>query len=251
MRGGNGRKNGKSTLAAGIALYLLFMDDEAGAEVYGAAADPEQAAIVFNLGSQMAGESPELAQRCERFKRSIVVPETSSVYRVLSADVPTKHGLNAHGVILDELHAQPNRNLWDVLVTATGARRQPLVVAITTAGYDRESICWEQHEHARQILEGIIEDDEYFAYIRSADEKDDWTDPKTWRKANPNLGVSVQESFLAAECRRAQLTPAYENTFRRLLLDQWTQQKVRWLPMEAWDACDGQAVPYDLETLEC
>ena len=245
------RKNGKSTLAAGIALCLLFMDDEPGAEGFGAAADREQAAIVFDLASQMAGESQALAARCERFKRSIVVPATSSVYRVLSADVPTKHGLNAHGVIFDELHAQPNRNLWDVLVTATGARRQPLVVAITTAGYDRESICWEQHEHARQILEGIIEDDEYFAYIRSADEKDDWTDPKTWRKANPNLGVSVQESFLAAECRRAQLTPAYQNTFRRLLLDQWTQQKVRWLPMEAWDACDGQAVPHDLETLEC
>lgn len=240
------RKNGKSTLAAGIALLLLFLDDEPGAEVYGAAADREQAAIVFDLAKQMVEASPVLSQRAETFKRSIVVPATASVYRVLSADVKTKHGLNAHGVVFDELHAQPNRDLWDVLTTATGARRQPLVLAITTAGYDRESICWEQHEYARQVLEGVIEDGEFFAYIRAADAADDWMDPKTWRKANPSLGVTVTEDYLAAECRRAQLTPAYLNTFLRLHLDRWTSQETRWLLLEDWSACGA---PVEIEAL--
>src|SRR3990172_1392322 len=138
------RKNGKSNLAAGIGLYLLFVDEEPGAEVYSAAADRDQAAIVFELASQMVEDSPKLSIRSEAFKRSLLVPSTRSVYRVLSAEAYTKDGLNAHGVIFDELHAQPTRDLWDVLITSTGARRQPLVVAITTAGFDRESICWEQ-----------------------------------------------------------------------------------------------------------
>jgi phage terminase large subunit-like protein len=234
------RGNGKSTLVAGIALLLVFVDDEPGAEVYGAASDREQAAIVFDLAKQMVEASPVLSHRAETYKRSVVVPSSASVYRVLSADVKTKHGFNAHGVIADELHAWPSRELWDVLTTGTRSRRQPLVVAITTAGYDRESICWEQHEYARQVLEGIIVDDEFFAYVRAADEEDDWTDPKTWRKANPGLGVTVKEEYLAAECKRAQLTPAYLNTFLRLHLNRWTQQDVRWLPLEAWDDCDAE-----------
>ncbi len=235
------RKNGKSTLVAGIALCLLFMDDEPGAQVLGAASDKEQAAIVFDLAKRMVEASPVLSRRADTFKRSILVRSTSSVYRVLSADVKKQHGLNAHGVVFDELHTQPNRDLWDVLTTATGSRRQPLVVAITTAGYDKDSICWEQHEHARQVLAGIIPDDEFFAYIRAADEKDDWTDPKVWRKANPGLGVTVKEDYLAAECKRAQLTPAYLNTFLRLHLNRWTQQAIRWLPMDGgWNDCDAE-----------
>lgn len=233
------RKNGKSTLVAGIALYLLLADNEPGAEVYGAAVDREQAAIVFDLAKAMVEASPVLSQRAQTFKRSIVSPSNSGVYRVLSADVPAKHGLNAHGVIFDELHAQPNRDLWDVLTTATGARRQPLIVAISTAGFDRESICFEAHEHARQVLEGVIDDPEFFALIRAADESDDWKSPKTWRKANPGLGVTIKESYLVAEAKRAELTPAYLNTFLRLHLNRWTSQETRWLPIEAWDECDG------------
>lgn len=231
------RKNGKSTLAAGIALLLLFADGEAGAEVYSAAADRDQAAIVFDEAKCMVEASRALSQRSEVFKRVIHVPASHSVYRVLSADAYTKHGLNAHGIVFDELHAQPTRDLWDVLTTSTGARRQPLVVAITTAGYDRESVCWELHEYARQILEGIIEDPTFLAVVYAADETDDWLDEESWRKANPNLGVSVKLDYMRNEARRAQLTPAYQNTFRRLHLNQWTQQETRWLPLEAWDAC--------------
>lgn len=234
------RKNGKSSLAAGIALYLLFADGEPGAEIYSAAADRDQAAIVFETAKQMVESSPILLRMAEVYKRSIVAPSTRSVYRVLSADAYTKHGINAHGIIFDELHAQPDRELWDVLTTSTGARRQPLTVAITTAGYDRESICWEQHEYARQVRDGIIDDPTYFPFIAAASEDDDWQDPAVWAKANPALGVTVKLDYLETEARRAARMPAYQNTFRRLHLNQWTQQESRWLPMEDWDGCAGE-----------
>lgn len=245
------RKNGKSTIAAGIALYLLFADGEAGAEIYSAAADREQAAIVFETAKAMVEASPALKKRAKIYKRSIVVPKTGSSYKVLSADAPTKHGLNAHGIVFDELHAQPNRELWDVLTTSTGAREQPLVVAITTAGYDRNSICWEQHEYARKVLGGVIDDPSFFAYIAAADEQDDWRDPKTWAKANPGLGVTVKREYLEQECKRAIEVPAYQNTFRRLHLNQWTQQEERWLDLAAWDATAGLVVPEKLQGRVC
>lgn len=241
------RKNGKSTLAAGLALYLLFADGEFGAEVYSAAADKDQAAIVYELAKQMVEATPMLAKRAEVFKRSMMVQEANASYRVLSADAYTKHGLNAHGVVIDELHAQPTRDLVDVLVTSTGARRQPLVVMITTAGFDRESVCWEYHEYARQVVEGIIEDDSFFGFIAAADKDDDWLDESIWEKANPGYGVTVKPDYLRQEARRAEQTPAYQNTFRRLHLNQWTQQETRWLDVERWDACGD---PLDLNLLK-
>lgn len=238
------RKNGKSTIGAGIALYGLHADGEPGAEVYSAAADREQASIVFEEAKAMTAASPVLTKRSEIFKRSIVVRGERSVYKVLSADAFTKHGLNPSVVVFDELHAQPNRDLWDVMKTGMGARRQPLMVAITTAGYDRNSICWELHEYAEGVANGTIEDDSFFAYIAAASPEDDWQDPATWAKANPGLGVTVKVEYLEQEARRAALTPAYENTFKRLHLNIWTQQQTRWLQLEAWDKC-GEAVDPD------
>jgi len=243
------RKQGKSTMAAGIGLYLLFADGEMGAEIYSVASDRDQAAIVFDQARAMVEECPDLNRRAELFKRSIVVHATRSFYRVISADAYTKHGLNASGVVFDELHAQPNRKLWDVMTTSTGARTQPLVVAITTAGYDRNSICWEQHEYARQVIDGVIDDPSYFGFIRAADDGDDWTDRTIWAKANPGMGVTISEEYLEQECRKAEQVPAYQNTFRRLHLCQWTQQNERWLDLAAWDACDG-ALP-DLAGRPC
>lgn len=232
------RKNGKSTLSAGLALYLLFADGEPGAEVYSAAADTDQARIVFEEAQRMVEASPALSEHGQVYRRSIIVKSERSTYRVISADAHTKHGFNAHGIVFDELHAQPNRELWDVLNTSTGARRQPLMVMITTAGvYDPESICWEQHEYARQVLDGAIEDPTYFAYIAAADDTDDWTNPVTWAKANPGLGETIKVDYLEAECRRAIASPAYQNTFRRLHLNQWTAQDERWLDMNAWNSC--------------
>jgi phage terminase large subunit-like protein len=237
------RKNGKSTLAAGLALYLLFADGEPGAQVFAAAVDREQASIVFDEARRMVMQSPLLSSQAEVYKGSIIVPSTDSVFKVLSADAFSQHGLNAHAVIFDELHAQPGRELFDTLWTAQGARRQPLFVMITTAGYDRESVCWEQHEYARQVRDGIIDDPEWYVAIYAADEHDDWTSPETWRKANPNLGVTVKLDYLAAEAKRAEQVPAYQNTFRRLHLNQWTQQESRWLDIRAWDACSGPVDP--------
>ena len=233
------RKQGKSTIASGIALLLLLADGEPGAEIYSAAADRSQAAIVFEQAKQFVEGSPLLLRELRVYRNHISAPRTNSVYRVLSADAFTKHGLNGHGIVFDELHAQPNRELWDVLATSMGARRQPLMVAITTAGYDRNSICWEQHEHARRVIDDPAFDPEYFGYIAAADTDDDWTSPATWRKANPSLGVTVTEDYLAGECARAIASPAYQNTFRRLYLNQWTQQESRWIDMAAWDACDA------------
>jgi phage terminase large subunit-like protein len=246
-----GRKNGKSSIGAGIALYLLYADSEPGAEIYSVAADRDQASIVFEEAKSMVETSPDLLQRSEIFKRSIVNNELHGSYKVLSSDAPTKHGKSTSGLIFDELHAQAGRDLWDSLTTSTGARKSPLVVALTTAGFDRNSICFEQHEYARQVLEGIVDDPEFFAFIAAAPEKADWTDPEVWKLANPNLDVTIKRDYLATECHRAQISPAYENTFRRLHLSQWTQQETRFLPIDIWDQCDQVVDPQLLEGSVC
>ena len=245
------RKNGKSNLAAGIGLYLLFSDGEPGAEVYSAASDRDQAAIVFEAASSMVEESPELLEQSEPYRRSIVIPKSRSSYKVLSSDVKTKHGLNAHGIIFDELHTQPNRDLWDVLTTSTGSRRQPLTFSITTAGFDRHSICWEIHDYAVKIQDGIIDDPEFLPVIFAAPDDADWTDPAVWALANPSLDVTISREYLEAECNRAQETPGYVNTFRRLHLNQWTESSSRWLDLGAWNECGEPIDPAELEGESC
>jgi phage terminase large subunit-like protein len=244
------RGNGKSTFCAGLALYLLTMDGEKNAKVFSAAADKDQAAMVFDTARDMAEESPQLRKRIKPYKnRTMLFPEMRGIYKVISADAYTKHGLNPHGVIFDELHAQPSRELYDVLNTALGKRKQALMIMITTAGFDRNSICWEQHEYAVKVRDGIVDDPTFLPSIWAADEMDDWTSEETWKKANPNYGVSVQDWFLRQECQVALESPAYQNTFRRLYLDQWTQQDARWIDMEAWNRC-GAELP-DLRGRKC
>jgi len=243
--------NGKSTLAAGVALKLMFYDGEPGAEVYSAAADKDQARIVFEVAKQMVESEPELRGRAEIFKDAIAVPGSGSVYRVLSADAFTKHGYDAHGVIFDELHAQPNRELWDVLNSRTRSRRQPLIFAISTAGFDRHSICYEVYDYAVKVRDGIIKDPTFLPIIFEATKADDWKSRKTWRKANPNLGVSVKLDHYEERFRRACEIPGYENTFKRLYLDLWTEQASRWIPMEAWDAAAGEPGEMPAPGAEC
>jgi phage terminase large subunit-like protein len=247
------RKNGKTELAAAIALYLLLCDNEPGAEVYSAAADREQASLVFAAARQMVATAPALLKRCKIIdsQKRIIVPATNSVYRAISAEAYSKHGFNASAVIYDELHAAPNRDLWDVLATSMGARTQPLMLAITTAGYDRNSICWELHSYAERVREGSVTDPSFYGRIYGAPADADWSLPETWRACNPNLGVSVSEDFLASECARAQAVPAYQNTFRRLYLNQWTTQDERWLDMAAWDASAGVPDVASLSGREC
>jgi phage terminase large subunit-like protein len=243
------RKNGKSTLCAGIALKLLF-DGEPGAEIYSCAADRDQARLVFEMAKACVENSPKLRSRLRVFRNSIVREDTHSTYKALSAEAFTKHGLNAHGIIFDELHAQPDRELWDVMTTSTGARRQPLCVAITTAGYDRKSICWEIWRYALAVRDGAIKDETFLPAIYAADVSDDWTAENTWRKANPNLGVSVKLDDLRVRCKRAQDMPSEENTFKRLHLNMWTEQDTRFLQMSHWAQGD-KPCPVMLNGREC
>jgi phage terminase large subunit-like protein len=241
------RKNGKSTLGAAIGLYLTLADNEYGAEVYSAAADRFQAAIVFDIARTMVGLDEYLTSRTETFRRAVIFKAHSSSYQVLSADAPGKHGLNGSGIIFDELHAQPNRDLYDVLKTSTGARRQPVQLNLTTAGYDKESICYEVYQYAKKVAAGVVQDPSFLAVIYEADETDDWESVDTWHKANPNLEESVKLDYLLQEYNRAKEIPAYQNTFRRLHLNQWTEQATRWLDVATWDAC---AAEIDLAALE-
>ncbi|MEN6370924.1 MAG: terminase TerL endonuclease subunit [Armatimonadota bacterium] len=247
------RKNGKSEIASGIALYMLFADGEMGAEIYSAAADREQASIVFNTGIQMIRQNKSLFKRCKiiESQRRVIVPGTNSFWRVLSADAFTKHGLNPHCVIFDELHAQPNRELWDVLSTGFGAREQPLLIAITTAGYDKNSICYEQYDYAQRIIKGDIEDKTFFPVIFEVPPDADWRDEKLWKLANPGLGEFRNLDELRQMAARAAQVPAFQNTFRRLYLDQWTEQAERWLDMAKWDESAGEVNLDELEGQEC
>lgn len=233
------KKNGKTTLCAGIALYLLIADGEPAAEVFSAAAARDQAAMIYKEAKAMAMASDDLAVLVDARDSSkrLVVESSGSYYQALSADVGTKEGLNIHGLIFDELHAQPNRELWDCLRYGGAARTQPLIVSITTAGYDRHSICWEQHDYAANVLAGTIEDTSFLPLIFAANDADDWTDPATWHKANPCLGVTIDEAEMAEACREAQASPAKQNIFKRYRLNIWTEQDVRWLSLDDWDAC--------------
>lgn len=229
------RKSGKSTIAAALAGKLLYADGEAGAEVYSAASDREQARIVFEQLKQMVVNSPELRSRSTIHRNAISVDKTASTYKVLSSDVSNKWGYNLSGLIFDELHAQPNRELWDALTTSVGARTQPLTIAISTAGFDKNSICYELREYTERLSKGIIEDPSFLGLIYSAAEDDDWTDPEVWARANPNLGVTVLPEYLESECQKALAMPAFQNSFKRLFLCQWVSQETRVLDMKAWD----------------
>lgn len=243
------RKAGKSMLAAGIASYLLFADNEPAAEVYSAAVDREQARIVFDMAKGMIDGSKPLRDRATLYKQSIVVPSTGSSYKVLSSDSNSKHGFSASGIVLDECHAMPNQELWDVLTTSTGARRQPLAVMISTAGYDKHSFFYAQYEYACKVRDGLVNDPAFLPIIYEAGKDDDWTLPATWNKAHPGLGVSVKEEYFAAECEKAKQMPSYENTFKRLLLNIWTESNTRWIPSDLWDTCGGEQI--ELEGRHC
>jgi len=234
------RKNGKTELAAAIALYGLLGDGESGAEVYSAAADRDQAAICFNVAAQMVRNDPELDRACYVVdsQKRIVHRKTGSVYRAISAESATKHGYNASMVVYDELHAAgTNRDLYDVLSTSMGARKQPLFLVISTAGYDRHSILWELYSHAKNVAERPAIDPSFLPIIYEAPAGADWTSRRVWRKANPALGDFRSLEDMAILCARAREIPAQENNFRRLYLNQWTEQASRWLSLASWDAC--------------
>jgi phage terminase large subunit-like protein len=239
------RKNGKSTLLAGLGLYGLVMDREHGAEVYCAATMRDQAKIVWSEAARMRDRSPALTSHVRKFVGSLVAEASGSKMVPLGADADTLDGLNPHVVIIDELHAHRTRAVLDVMDSALGARRQPLLAMITTAGSNRASVCWEQRTYAERVLAGLVEDESLFCYVATIDPGDDWRDEAAWRKANPNLGVSVKLDYLEHRAARAMKMPGAQNSFRRLHLDEWTDAVEAWLIAGVWDAVHARNLDLD------
>lgn len=254
------RKNGKSVKGSGIGIFLTAFDGEMGAKVVAAAADTEQAGQIFDVSKQMVLRNPKLSSRIRPYRSTLVHYPSGSNYRILSSVADTKHGMNLSGIVFDELHAQPNRDLYDVLHTATGARLNPMEWFFTTAGHDRNSICYEQYKYALGVVDYYlsgcdpaygISDDHFLPCLYYAEETDDWHSVETWRKANPNLGVSIKMHYLRTEYNKALLSPAYENTFKRLHLNMWTEQETRWIAVEHWRGCKTPCNEEELFGRDC
>lgn len=244
------KKQGKSELAAAIALYLLYADGEVSAEVYGAACDRNQASIVFDVAKQMVQMSPALMKRSKitAATKRIVNYSNAGFYQVLSAETGTKHGLNVSGLVFDEIHAQPNRKLYDVLTKGSGdAREQPLFFIITTAGTDKQSICYELHTKALDIKNGRKKDATFYPVVYGLAEGDDWNDEANWYKANPSLGHTISVERVREAYKNALENPAEENVFKQLRLNMWTNSTVVWIPEHIYDR--GK-LPIDVAALE-
>lgn len=243
------KKQGKSELAAAIALYLLYADGEASAEVYGAACDRNQASIVFDVAKQMVMKSPALMKRSKiaAGTKRIVNYSNAGFYQVLSAETGTKHGLNVSGLVFDEIHAQPNRKLYDVLTKGSGdAREQPLFFIITTAGTDKQSICYELHTKALDIMNGRKNDSTFYPVVYGLEEGDDWNDEANWYKANPSLGHTIAIERVREAYKNALENPAEENVFKQLRLNMWTNSTVVWIPEHIYDKGNS---PIDIDSL--
>lgn len=227
------KKVGKSELAAAVALYLLYADNEPSAEVYGAAADRQQASIVFDVAKQMVEMSPALMKRSKLMgaTKRIVNYSNAGYYQVLSAEVGGKHGFSVSGLVFDEIHTQPNRQLYDVLTKGSSdARQNPLHFIITTAGNDRHSIAYELHTKAVDILEGRRVDPTFYPVVYGLKDDEDWEDEANWYKVNPSLGYTVDIERLRDAYREAKQNPADEITFKWLRCNMWVSSTVAWIP---------------------
>ena len=248
------RKNAKSTRGAGRMLYLLTADGEPGSHCYSAATTGDQAREVFDVARNMSLREPEFLQRfgVDVGKHDSAVPTTASSFKPLNAEGSTLDGLNVHGGLVDEVHAHKRRDLWDVLDTATGARSQALLSAITTAGTNRAGICYELRDYTCKVLQRVVDDETWFGIIFTIDEGDDWRDPAVWRKANPNLGISVKPDSLEAASRKAQAMPSAQANFLTKNLNVWVSSDSAWMDMTAWDACANRALTVEsVEHLPC
>lgn len=248
------RKNAKSTRAAGRGLYLAFADDEPGAQVFSAATTGEQAREVFDTAREMANRDSELRSRfgISVGRHDITCAGTASTFKVLNAEASTQDGLNVHGAIVDEVHAHKRRDLWDVIESADGARSQPLISAITTAGKDTGGICFELRSYTIKVLEATHVDETWFGVIYTIDDGDDWKDPTVWRKANPNLGISAKTDKLESAKNKALATPSSRGNFLTKHLNVWTNAGESWMDMEKWAACaDTSLRQEDFTDEEC
>lgn len=232
------RKNGKSTVAAGIGLKGLIADGEQGAEIYTAAVKKDQAKIIFEEAKRMANASKDLLEYVEVLTNNINAKITNSKFEPLSSDSKSLDGLNVHFGLIDELHAHPTRKVYDLIEGGTASRSQPLIFVITTAGEETEAnIAYEKYEYAQKVLDGIIEDDSFFAYIAQIDNDDDWKDPKVWIKANPNHGISVKPEYLETKAKQALQSNLAQANFMRKHLNVFVQGHSKWMNMDKWKQC--------------
>lgn len=247
------RKNGKSMFAAALALYLAFGDGEPAPQVFFAAADKEQAGDTYNKARIMVEHDEILANEAIIYgpAKKMIIPNTHGELRTLSNKTLKQYGLNLHGLVFDELMVQKTRELWDALTTAQGARLQPLIIAITTAGWSKHSLAYEQHDYARRISIGDFEDPSFLGVLYTIDEDSNWEDPENWKRACPSLGETVSLEYYAEKCQEAMGQPSAQNSFRTLMLCQWVGQMTRVLVMEDWDKPDYLDYPEDLEKREC
>jgi len=236
------RKMGKTETGAGIALFCTGADGYARAQVYSAAKTRNQASRVFDPAAAMVRGNAELRKlfQVTPSRKQIAFTPAHATYEALSADAGSAHGYNPHAVLFDELHTQTTRELYEALKSGMGQQDQPLFLSMSTAGHDRNSICWEVWKYAQRVRDGVSTEPTFLPLIYELPEGADWRSEDVWHACNPNLGITVSLDFLRAEYRRAQESPLYENTFRNLYLNEWTEQAVRWLPMDAWDRC-GEA----------
>ncbi len=238
------RKNGKSTLLAGVGLYFLGPDGEPGAKVYSAAASTHQARIVFDAARVMAitgraegmGLDELLGLHVEEHK--IKTADPAAVFQPIASQTKSKDGKNPHCAIVDELHEHEKRDVWDSMASALGAREQPLLIAITTAGFNTAGICYEQRKYLQRILDGTFEDDSYFGLIFEADEGDDPGDPVAWEKANPSLHAAKSLQYMRDEWKKATASPAAMGEFLRKHLDVWTSVGASAIEMDTWRASE-------------
>ena len=249
------RKNGKSTIAGGTGIYGLALDGEQGAEIYAVATKRDQAKIVWKDAKMMISKSPELAKRINCYVSNISMPLTASKFEPLGRDSKTIDGLNTHMGLIDELHAWEDRLLWSQVEDSMGARAQPLIYVITTAGVNPESLCYEKHEHAINVLDPAMEeyaDDTLFVYIATVLDKEAFDDPLQWAMANPNLGISKGLEYMQEKCRKAIQLPGRMVDFQVKHLNIWSHATERWLDLARWKAAEDDTLRLeDFEGREC
>ena len=248
------RKNGKTALCAGLALYGLVAEGKVNAQIYSAAMDRDQASAIYRWAARMVVQKPQLAKRlnCIDSTKRITYRQSGSFYSALSGDANTGHSKKPYMVLFDELHTQRTRGLFDSLQSGMGASLNRLFISITTAGWDRHSVCWAVWQRARNVRDTHGEFDPYFLpMLYEIRDDEDWQDEEVWKRVNPNFGVSIDANFLREEFAQAKQSPALENRFRNLYLNQWVEQAIRWLPMDAWDEAGGELPNLDGESCWC
>lgn len=244
------RKNGKTALSAGIGLYMLFADGESRAEVYSAATKKEQAKICFNDAVEIVKKT-DLKKYLTHYRNSIVYDLKGGLFQPLSSDVDTHDGLNPNCAIIDEFHAHKDSGMFDILKSAFGSRKQPLMFIITTAGFNKSGVCYSYRDNMIKVLRGVNVDDTLFGIIYTLDSKEEWENPKMWIKSNPNLGVSFSVDYLADQVKDAKNRPEAVRNVMTKNVNLWVDAEKTWILDDVWKMCKGTTAQTSLLHCDC